>query len=81
MTAYTAPEVEVRGVGGASTPIPSGRNQRLEASDEYQALREMTRAERIAAMRRSELTLRQFYQSSTPAQHEVAIVTASSRGS
>jgi integrase len=47
MTAYTAPDGEVRGVGGASTPIPSGRNQRLEASEEYRALREMTRAERI----------------------------------
>ena len=57
MTAPTAPEGEVRRVGGACTPIPSGPNQRLEASEKYRALRQMTRAERIAAMWRSELTL------------------------
>jgi hypothetical protein len=60
--------------GGASTQIGSGRHQRPNLYDAYRALWAMTRDERIAAMWRGELNLRQLCQWSSRAQHEVPLL-------
>ena len=60
--------------GATCTQIPSGRHQPPDPGEEYQALWAMTRDDRIAAMWRSELTLRQLCQWSSRAQHEVPIL-------
>jgi hypothetical protein len=57
-----------------SAHAPSGRHQPPNQDEEYQALWAMTRGERIAAMWRSELTLRQLCQWSSRAQHEVPML-------
>ena len=59
---------------GASTEIPSGGHQRPDRGDAYRALWAMTRDERIAAMWRRELTVRQLCQWSSRAQHEVPLL-------
>jgi hypothetical protein len=58
----------------ASTENVSGRHQRPDVCDAYRALWAMTRAERIAAMWRGELSLRQLCQWSSRAQHEVPLL-------
>jgi hypothetical protein len=60
--------------GGTSTQIPSARHQRPDRGEELHTLWAMTRAERITAMWRSELTLRQLCQWSSRAQHEVPLL-------
>ena len=60
--------------GGSSTQIPSARHQRPDRRKELRTLWAMTRDERIAAMWRSELTLRQLCQWSSRAQHEVPLL-------
>ena len=60
--------------GGASTQNPSARHQRPDRGEEFRTLWAMTRDERIAAMWRSELTLRQLCQWSSRAQHEVPLL-------
>jgi hypothetical protein len=57
-----------------STQNPSGAHQRPDICDAFRALWAMTRDERIAAMWRSELTLRQLCQWSSRAQHEVPLL-------
>ena len=52
----------------------SGGHQCSDVCDAYRALSAMTRDERIAAMWRSELTLRQLCQWSSRAQHEVPLL-------
>jgi hypothetical protein len=59
---------------GASTQTPSGGHQRPDVCDAYRALWAMTRDERIAAMWRGELSLRQLCQWSSRAQHEVPLL-------
>ena len=59
---------------GQSTQIQSGRHQRPHVCDAYRALWAMTRDERIAAMWRGELSLRQLCQWSSRAQHEVPLL-------
>ena len=59
---------------GQSTQSPSGRYQRPDVGDAYRALWAMTRDERIAAMWRRELSLRQLCQWSSRAQHEVPLL-------
>ena len=59
---------------GQSTQIQSGAHQRPDICDAYRALWAMTRDERIAAMWRSELTLRQLCQWSSRAQHEIPLL-------
>ena len=59
---------------GASTQIESGCHQRPDVCDAYRALWAMTRDERIAAMWRGELSLRQLCQCSSRAQHEVPLL-------
>ncbi len=58
----------------ASTAVSSGGHQRPDVCDAFGALRAMTRAERIAAMWRGELSLRQLCQWSSRAQHEVPLL-------
>jgi hypothetical protein len=60
--------------GGASTQVPSGGQQRPDLCDAYRALWAITRDERIAAMWRGELTLRQLCQWSSCTQHEVPLL-------
>ena len=57
-----------------STPSLSGRHQRPDRGDAYSALWAMSRDERIAAMWRRELTLRQLRKWSSRAQHEVPLL-------
>ena len=59
---------------GVSTQVPSGCDQRPDVSDAFRALWAMTRDERIAAMWRGELSLRQLCQWSSRAQHEVPLL-------
>jgi hypothetical protein len=59
---------------GQSTETPSGRHQRHDLIDANRALWAMTRDERIAAMWRGELSLRQLCQWSSRAQHEVPLL-------
>jgi hypothetical protein len=59
---------------GQSTETRSGRHQRPDVCDGYRALWAMTRDERIAAMWRGELSLRQLCQWSSRAQHEVPLL-------
>ena len=59
---------------GASTQVPSGGQQRPDVCDGYRALWAMTRGERIAAMWRGELSLRQLCQWSSRAHHEVPLL-------
>jgi len=59
---------------GASTQMPSGCDQRPDVCDAYRALWATTRDERIAAMWRGELSLRQLCQWSSRAQHEVPLL-------
>jgi hypothetical protein len=59
---------------GASTQVPSGGRQRPDVCDAFRALWAMTRDERIAAMWRGELSLRQLCQWSSRAQHEVPLL-------
>ena len=64
------------GARSLSTQSPSGRHQRPDVCDAYRALWAMTRDERIAAMWRGELSLRQLCQWSSRAQHEVPLLGA-----
>jgi hypothetical protein len=59
---------------GASTQVPSGGHQRPDVCDAFSALWAMTRDERIAAMWRGELSLRQLCQWSSRAQHEIPLL-------
>jgi hypothetical protein len=60
---------------GASTQVPSGGHQRPDVCDAYSSsLWAMTRDERIAAMWRGELSLRQLCQWSSRAQHEIPLL-------
>jgi hypothetical protein len=59
---------------GQSTQIQSGRHQRPDVCDAYRALWAMTRDERIAAMWRGDLSLRQLCQWSSRAQPEVPLL-------
>jgi len=59
---------------GASTQVPSGGHQRPDVYDAFRALWAMTRDERIAAMWRGELSLRQLCRWSSRAQHEVPLL-------
>jgi hypothetical protein len=60
--------------GGPSTQIRSGNREHADVCDAYRALWAMTRGERIAAMWRGELSLRQLCQWSSRAQHEVPLL-------
>jgi hypothetical protein len=57
-----------------SNQSPSGHQQRPDVCDAYRALWAMTRDERIAAMWRGELSLRQLCKWSSRAQHEVPLL-------
>jgi hypothetical protein len=59
---------------GQPTQSLSGGHQRPDVCDAYRALWAMTRDERIAAMWRGDLTLRQLCQWSSRAQHEVPLL-------
>ena len=59
---------------GQSTQSPSGHRQRSDVCDAYRALWATTRDERIAAMWRGELSLRQLCQWSSRAQHEMPLL-------
>jgi len=59
---------------GVSTQMPSGCDQRPDVCDAFRALWAMTRDERIAAMWRGELSLRQLCQWSSRAQHEMPLL-------
>ena len=59
---------------GASTQAPAGGHQRPDRGAAYSALWAMSRDERIAAMWRRELTVRQLCQWSSRAQHEVPLL-------
>jgi hypothetical protein len=59
---------------GASTQALAGGHQRPDDCDAYSALWAMNRDERIAAMWRGELTLRQLCKWSSRAQHEVPLL-------
>jgi hypothetical protein len=62
---------------GPGPPPPSHRERRdghSSTEEEYRALWAMSRSERVAAMWREELSLRQLCQWSSRAQHEVPIL-------
>ena len=61
-------------VPNKTTPSSSVRRRDRPASDEYRALWAMSRSERIAAMWRSQLTIRQLSQWSSRAPHEVPLL-------
>jgi hypothetical protein len=59
---------------GQSAENLSGGHQRPDVCDAFRALWAMTRDERIAAMWRGELSLRQLCQWSSRSQHEVPLL-------
>ena len=61
--------------GRACSQTLTARNEAPDAVEEYRALWAMTRAERIAAMRRGELTTRQCCRWSSRARHEIPILS------
>ena len=62
-------------VPNTTSPSSSaGRHDRSGATEEYHALWAMSRSERIAAMWRSKLTIRQLSQWSSRAPHEVPLL-------
>jgi hypothetical protein len=66
MTGPSTPKIEERAARAGRQP--------QDASDAYRALCAMTRDERVAAMWRGQLSLRQLCQWSSRAQHEVPLL-------
>jgi hypothetical protein len=69
MSASTATDT-----GRTSSQLAPGRDVPAAAWNEYRELWTMSRAERVAAMWRGELTIRQLCQWSSRAQHEVPLL-------
>jgi hypothetical protein len=72
-TRFTSPATGADG-DGPSPQIRTSRKKDLDSCEEFRALWEMTREERIEAMWRSQLTIRQLCQWSSRAQHEVPLL-------